>query len=132
MEFDPTMIQQSDAILCGNIEYLQFKHKKETDLTLMKSFRPAVPCGIRDVRQEYKLWTETFGTKMATCDEAIMTRGGNNHGYYHGYNPNVQNKNCELLLDPCEQNTFKNYLVSDDKKTCSLRHQTFNNITKRR
>jgi hypothetical protein len=132
MEYDPELLIQSDNILCRNIEYLQFQHKKETDIQLMHSFKPAVPCGIRDVVRESKLWTDTFGTKIATCDEVIMTRGGNNHGYIKGFNPDVKNKTCEFLLDPCPQNTFKNYLVSDDKKTCSLKHQTFNNITKRR
>lgn len=132
MELDPKVFAQSDAILCKNIEFLQFQHKKETDLMLMNSFSPFAHCGIRDVGKEYKLWTDTFGTKTATCDENIMTRGGNNHGYYGGFNPDIKNKNCEFLLDPCPQNTFKNHLVGDDKKICSLRHQTFNNITKRR
>jgi hypothetical protein len=132
MEMDPSILEQSDAILCRNVENLQFQHKKETDGSFMNAFFPSVPCGIRDIREEYKLWTETFGTRPATCDENIMTRGGNNHGYYGGFNPDILNKNCELLLDPCSQNTFKNYLVGDDKKICSLKHQTFNNITKRR
>jgi hypothetical protein len=132
MEINPTLLQQSDAMLCMNIEYLQFKHKKETDMGIMNSFYPSVPCGIRNVGEEYKLWTETFGTKVASCDEQIMTRGGNNHGYHGGFNPDIKNKNCEFLLDPCPTNTFQNYLVGDDKKICSLRHQTFNNITKRR
>lgn len=132
MEIDPTILQQSDAMLCRNVENLQFKHKRETDVSLMNTFRPAVPCRIRDVQQEYKLWTETFGTRPATCDEMIMTRGGNNHGYHGGFNPELKNKNCEFLMDPCSQNTFKNHLVEDDVKTCTLRHQMFNNITKRR
>lgn len=131
MEFDPSIFEKSDAMLCRNIEYLQFQHKRQTDQNMMGAFYPSVPCGIRDVSREYKLWTETFGTKVATCDETIMTRGGNNHGYYR-YNPDVTNKNCEFLLDPCPKNTFKNYLIQDHEKICSLRHQTFNNVTKRR
>ena len=132
MEVDYSLLTTSDAILCNNIEFLQFKHKKETDLNFMNSFKVSTPCGIRDVSKEYKLWTETFGTKVATCDEIIMTRGGNNHGYNGDFQPDVNNKACEYLMNPCQKNTFRNHLVEDTEKVCSLRHQMFNNNTKRR
>jgi hypothetical protein len=128
---------QSDMMLCTNIENLHFRHKYETDVPYMHLLSKPIPCCIRNVKEEYKLLTENYGTRKATCDESVLTRGGNNKpmsiykntkvGYDYFNTP----LNSELLMIPCKNNTFQNYLVQDNKKICSVSHQLFNNITKR-
>lgn len=129
-------LKQSDYILCKNIQDLQFKHKRENDVKFMSLLSKPLPCCIRDVNEEYKIWTDTFKTRTPNCSEIIATRGGNNKksgvdkqcGGYECYQGKYNNN---FLLLPCKENTFQNYLVEDNEKICSVSHQMFNNMTKR-
>jgi hypothetical protein len=128
-------INQSDKILCHNIENLHFAHKRDNDTSYMFGLSRTMPNKIRDVSQEYQMLTHTFATRVANCTEDILKRGGNNVvpdlsscGGYECFKP-CYTKEYQMI--PCKENTFKNYLVSDDKKTCSSSHQLFNNLTKR-
>jgi hypothetical protein len=128
---------QSDMMLCTNIEHLHFRHKYETDVPYMHLLSKPIPCCVRDVKEEYKLLTESYETRKATCDESVMTRGGNHkpmNKYKNtqvGYDYFNTPLNSELLMIPCKENNVQNYIVQDDKKTCSASHQLFNNMTKR-
>ncbi len=129
-------LQQSDTILCNNIENLQFSHKRENDLAYMYKLSRSMPNRIRNVTEEYQMWTQSFKTRVANCSEDILKRGGNdvipNLTQCAGYECLL--KPCythEYQIEPCKNNSFKNYLVNDDLKVCTLSHQLFNNVTKR-
>lgn len=126
--YDPEQkqrLQESDHMLCTNIESLQFKHKYESDVPFMQLLSKPIPNCIRDVTQEHTMWTQTFKTRTPGCSlDLIMTRGGNASGM-------KQKTQSEFLMPPCWTNTFQNYLVEDDKKVCSKSHQLFNNLTRR-
>ncbi len=138
MEYDTTIFPHSDEFLCNHIQNLQFKHKAENDKAFMYAFPWTMPHIVRDVDCEYKLLTEAYGTRKATCDESIKTRGYNftkpmNHGNSCSGNDCFDKKySCDFLLDPCKTTGPQTHLVQDDKKICSIRHQLFNNVTKRR
>lgn len=130
-------LQQSDLILCQNIENLQFTHKRENDMSYMLPMSRPLNNQIRDVKQEHTMWTQTFGTRVATCTDATLTRGGNNpipaprNNLCAGYECFAPAYTKNFMMVPCKENTFKNYLVEDHKKICTTSHQLFNNMTKR-
>lgn len=128
-------LQQSDTVLCNNIENLQFAHKRENDLSYMYRLSRSMPNKIRNVSDEYQMWTQTFKTRVADCTDGILNRGGNdvkpNLTQCVGYECFKSPYTNEYQMVPCKNNTFKNYLVNDDMKVCTLSHQLFNNITRR-
>ncbi len=124
---------RSDHLLCTNSAYLQYKDKKMNDgLFVQQMSRPRDMC-LRNIDNENRLFL-TPSSREYTCSKFLASRGGN-----EGCEPNVPcpklytkyNMN-DFLLVPCPKNTYKNYLVFDDKKTCSKTHQILNNWTKRR
>jgi hypothetical protein len=128
-------LQMSDFILCKNIQNLQFQHKRENDVPFMDLLSRPLPSKIRNVEEEYQMWTQTFATRIPQCNESIASRGGNNVAKpykapcgYECFSPELMK---EWVIEPCKKNTFQNYLVQDDKKICSKSHQLFNNVTKR-
>jgi hypothetical protein len=128
-------MQQSDNITCHNVENLQFAHKRENDMAFMQAFAKPLPNNIRNVTSEYDLWTQSFQTRVATCDKDIIKRGGNNVvpslnmcGGYECFKPCYTK---EYRIIPCRENTYRNYLIADEEKACSISHQLFNNMTKR-
>jgi hypothetical protein len=128
-------MNQSDAIVCTNIERLHFSHKRENDVPFMQLLSQPLPNKIRNVGSEYEMFTQTFGTRLANCSQDILRRGGNNVvpnlsmcGGYECFQPNFTR---EYQMIPCKQNSFQNYLIGDEEKVCSSSHQLFNNITKR-
>jgi hypothetical protein len=128
-------LQQSDTILCNNIENLQFSHKRENDLRYMYNLSRTMPNKIKNVAEEYQMWTQSFRTRVADCTDTILNRGGNvvvkpftNCAGYECFQPCYTK---ELTYVPCKNNTFKNHLVKDDEKVCTSNHQLFNNVTKR-
>lgn len=128
-------LQQSDIILCNNIENLQFSHKRENDLSYMYKLSQTMPNKIRNVAHEYQMWTQSFKTRVADCTNDILKRGGNNVvpsltqcAGYECFKPCYAK---EFQTIPCKNNTFRNHLVNDDNKVCTLSHQLFNNVTKR-
>jgi hypothetical protein len=71
-------MQQSDSVLCTNLEFLHFSTKRENDLFQMSSMNLPLPMKVRDVEEEYKMWTQTYGTRTRTCPKGIQDRFGNN------------------------------------------------------
>ena len=126
---------QSDTLLCNNIENLQFSHKRENDLSYMYNLSRTMPNRIRNVSEEYQMWTQSLKTRVAGCSADVMKRGGNDVipnltqcGGYECFKPCYTG---EYQMVPCKNNTFKNHLVNDDTKVCTTSHQLFNNVTKR-
>jgi hypothetical protein len=71
-------MQQSDALLCTNLEFLHFSAKRENDIFQMSAMNRPLPMEVRDVSEEYKMWTQTYGTRTPTCPKGIKERFGNN------------------------------------------------------
>lgn len=129
---------QSDTMICTNVESLHFKHKAETDRLFMHPLNRPIPCCIRDIGKESKMFTDTFGTRTSKCTPGVMTRGNNHPKTAKPYDSTLVGYDyfdsplCgDLMMIPCKQNTFRNHLVADHLKTCSASHQLFNNLTKR-
>ena len=70
-------LQQSDNILCHNLEYLHFSTKRKNDMFLMSSINRALPMDVRDVGEEYKMWTQSYGTRTPTCPPGLKDWFGN-------------------------------------------------------
>ncbi len=70
-------LEQSDAILCNHLEFLHFSSKRKDDNFLMSTINRALPLNVRDVSEEYKMWTQTFTTRTASCPNGIASRFGN-------------------------------------------------------
>lgn len=117
-------MQQSDAVLCNHLEFLHFSSKRDNDLFFMSSMERALPMQVRDVSEEYKMWTQTFGTRTPTCTEGLRTRFGN-----HKKQPSsVWNIEPSIPLCggyECLSPTFNTTHVSKTTK------KLFNNMTKR-
>ena len=128
-------LQQSDNVLCNNIENLQFTHKRENDRSYMYKLSRSMPNKLRNVDEEYQMWTQSFKTRVANCTDDILKRGGNDVipslSLCAGYECFKPCYTQEYQMVPCKNNSFQNYLVNDDMKVCTLSHQLFNNVTKR-
>jgi hypothetical protein len=130
--------QQSVTISCNTRALLGFQHTKFNDAMLMQRFMSTAPTQIREVDEELKLQKEIYRAKEYLCTPMIQARGGNalactddsmlKQGYQN-YSPYHMS---EFLLIPCKQNTYRNYVDCDEDKCCSIQHQMFNNMTKRK
>lgn len=70
-------LNQSDAILCHNLEHLHFLSKRENDMFIMSTMNRSLPMEVRDVAEEYDMWTQTYGTRTASCPPGFDNRFGN-------------------------------------------------------
>ncbi len=70
-------MQQSDNIICTNVQRLQFTHKKDSDQAYMAWLSRSMPNKIRDVSAEDVMWKQTYSFNAATCTPDILKRGGN-------------------------------------------------------
>ena len=125
-------LYKSDQMLCTNSAYLHYKDKQTNDeLFVQQMSRPRDMC-IRNIDAESQLW-KTDSMRKATCFPLVNTRGGNFGCEPVRPCPKLYTSYCmdEFLLTPCPKNTYKNYIVFDDKKQCSKSHQILNNWTKR-
>lgn len=126
-------LEKSDQMLCTNSAYLHYKDKKNNDSIFVHQMSRTKNMCVRDVGLEAALQM-TMSSRNAVCFPSLTSRGGNVGcepvkpcpKLYTSYNMQ------EFLLIPCPKNTYKNYLVFDEKKTCSKTHQILNNWTKRR
>lgn len=127
-------IEKSDYMLCTNTAHLHYNDRKFNDGLFVQQMSKTRPMCVRNIDTENSLFV-TPSTRVATCQNSLLVRGGNSINcepsrpcpkLYTNYNMN------EFLLVPCPRNTYKNYLVFDDKKTCSKSHQILNNWTKRK
>jgi hypothetical protein len=132
-------MQQSDLIICNNLEKLHYDTKKENDNTFMQNFNKPIPNTIRDVSQEYEMWTETYATRNPYCGSLIVTRAGNNNGLTSKVTPLCAGYECfmpvhisDYLVTPSKTNTYQNYIIDNGECTSTHHIQLFNNMTKRK
>lgn len=127
-------LQKSDTILCNNHAYLIYKDRQFNDRQFLTQITQTKPECIRDIEKESKMFI-VENSKKAECSDMLNTRGGNANNCELPKNcPNYDSSYYlnNFLLVPCKKPTYKNYLVYDDKKQCSARHQILNNVTKRK
>lgn len=129
-------MEHSDFMLCNSYAALVYDHKRANDEVFTNIICRDRPVCVRDIDKESRLWMETKNSRVKTCTDDIMNRGGNatfptahiNAGFSAWPDVNAN----DFLLNPCRENTWKNHLHADDEKLCSIKHQMFMNITKRR
>ena len=130
------MLDSSDFMLATNIYELQFKDKRQNDLSYIYQMSRTQPRCLIDRGNELAFLSDNYKNKNANCSECVLDRGGN-------MPTNSIDRPCpkpeytkfylnEFLLVPCPKPTYKNYIVCDEDKCCSKRHQLFKNITKRK
>ena len=126
---------QSDNIVCTNIEFLNFKDKRENELPYMHLLSKPIPNEIRNVSSEQQMRTDTFKTRVYTCDENVLLRGGNgiarkipNCGGFECFAPQYTK---EYMIVPSKHNSFQNFIVENNKNIKTNHHQLFDNVTKR-
>lgn len=128
----------SDVISCNTRALLGFQHTKMNDAILMQRFRSTAPNKLRDVEAEHRLQKEIFKAKEYTCTPMIQARGGNaiactdDSMLRQGYKNYTPYNMSEYLLVPCKENTFRNFVDCDEDRCCSVHHQLFDNMTKRK
>jgi len=132
-----TLFNNSDTIHCNNYAYLVFQHKKDNDEIFINRMSKTVPHCVRPIDDESKLWSGSKSSRIPSCDPDIMNRGGNApskspHCIKAGYQAWPSRNPNDFLLIPCETNTWRNYVDCDAKKCCSVHHQMFGNVTKRK
>jgi len=125
----------SDAILCNNLRYHDYLHKKGNDRAFCWQMNACYLPAKKPVDVETRLWKKEKG---AMCGDIMNVRAGNARdcqptpkttvGYDNMASPMSMN---DYLMVPCRENTFRNHLECDTKKCCSVRHQMFMNHTKR-
>lgn len=70
-------MQQSDSVLCTNVQSLHFTHKQNSDQKYMATLAKPLANQIRNVATEYTMWTQTYTDRIPTCTPGIIQRGGN-------------------------------------------------------
>lgn len=131
-------LEKSDIMVCNTKANLTWKHKKENDMIFFKQMGGTVPTKIRNVEAEFFLKTCDNNPRKYVCNDNINTRGGNaivscpDLSICQGYNCFTDNHMGEYLMIPCKTNTYRNYIECDNDKCCSVHHQMFDNMTKRR
>lgn len=128
-------IEKSDSMICNNFVERRCKYNAMNQRAFLQHMGQPQPTQLRDIVQESEAWrgmsTRTY------CDSLINVRGKN------ALVPCIDKRPCmgyecytpfhlhDYALIPCKVNTFRNHLVCDGEKCCSLRHQLFMNVTKR-
>lgn len=129
------MLCQSDDMLCTNKEYLLYKDFKENNQLFLQHMNRTFPCGFIDREKESQMWTDTYKTRVASCIENTLTRGGNaTTNLAESYCPKKYDafELQEFMMVPCRKPTHKNYIAEGNDRYCSKRHQIFGNQTKRK
>lgn len=130
-------LEYSDSIVCNNRAYLGWKYTKMNDTLAQQRFQGTLPTGIRDIDTESHLWTSTMNPREYVCSPMVTSRGRNDmtckpDEFYQGYDNFNGRSLSDYLLIPCKENTFRNHIECDSDKCCSIRHQLFCNMTKRK
>ncbi len=131
------IFKQSDSVQCNNHAYSVFKHKQENDSIFINNMTKVLPHCVRPIDDESKLWAGSQSTRIYTCTQDMMIRGGNAPNIpppclKAGYKTWPSRHPNDFLLYPCETNTWRNYIDCDASKCCSIHHQMFDNVTKRK
>jgi hypothetical protein len=128
-------LRQSDHMICNNTAYNAYHWRKQNDLMFYKQMDMPQNSHLMDrcvednMRRGYSRECEVSkriferGGNSTNCEPQHFARGFQNYNKYHLN---------EFLITPCPDNTWKNWLVHDDKKVCTKRHQFFMNVTKRK
>ena len=118
-------MQQSDSVLCTNLEFLHFSAKRENDIFQMSSMHRQLPMEVRDVAEEYKMWTQTYATRTPTCPTGIKHRFGN-----HKKNSSVWN--IEPSIPLCGGYDCLSPAFNDTSMKQERTKKMFDNMTKRK
>lgn len=126
-------LEKSDKMMCNTKANNMYKYLKENDALFLQSMRNSQPVHIRDVGREFS----QIDPKLYICNDVINTRGGNAvfceaDKLAPGYNNYTKYHMNEYLLVPCKENTWKNHVQCDNNKCCSVQHQMYDNLTKRK
>lgn len=128
-------LQSSDDMICNSTAYNAYQWRKQNDLIFYKQMGMPQNTNLMDrciednMRRGLSRGCEVSkrmferGGNSTECEPEHFARGFQNYNKYHLN---------EYMMTPCPDNTWKNYLVHDDKKICTKRHQFFMNITKRK
>ena len=132
--YDPEDIHKSDKMICNHIAYNQFQWRKDNDLIFYHRMGAPQNSDLMDRCAEDKM--RMGFSRACEVSQRMFERGGNSTNcepkhFAKGFlNYNKYHLN-EWMMAPCPENTWRNYLVSDNEKTCSKKHQVFMNVTKR-
>lgn len=133
--YDPNNIIKSDSMICNNVAYNQFHWRKGNDLMFYHKMNAPQNMYMMDRCEEDNM--RRGFSRVCEVSKRMFERGGNStecepKHFAKGFqNYNKYHLN-EWMMAPCPENTWMNYLVSDDEKTCTKRHQIFMNVTKRK
>jgi len=125
------MDSSSDSIIVSNYAYLTFEDKKRNDQMFLNFVGSTNQECVRDITKESSILIAP-SSRVSSCLDA--TRGGNasSLSLKAGYDAWPGKNMNDFLMVPCEQNTWRNHIESDADKSCSVRHQMFMNLTKKR
>lgn len=129
-------LEKSDKIICNNRAEMWFKANKNNYDIEYQQFNITRPVDIRDITIENI--TRYAGSERNICNELINSRGGNavicdNLKPAVGYSCFTDERMKDYnTIKPCKTNTYQNYVACDDYKCCSIHHQLFMNITRRK
>lgn len=112
----------SDQMSCREICMLRYKDKKQNDTIYIQ---------------------QLSNTQKRCIKDNNIFIGKNSKTIFYDPSSNYTKNSCvnycpfplqykDYLLRPCDTVSYKNYIVFDDHKKCSNRHQLLNNITKRK
>ena len=130
-----TRLQQSDTMICNTKAFATFYNKKQNDLAFYYGVFNTVPTPWLDIDIDSKLKVSGRDPRECVLSRATMTRGGNAVTCLPERTPCTPERvwnTRDFLMDPCRENTFRNHVVCDAEKCCSMRHQLFMNMTKRK
>lgn len=132
-------LEKSDAIICNKKAQNMLKYIKENDSLFLQRLNNTTPNNLRNFDREFGLFTDNMNPKKHICNKAINTRGGNavfcdlkGEELVGGYANYTMYHLNEYLMVPCKQNTWRNHVSCDENKCCSILHQMYDNVTKRK
>lgn len=111
-------MNQSDTLLCNNINHLHIGHQQNSQQGYISIMSKPLAYHIRNVADEYTMWTNTYTDRVRTCTPDILKRGGN------GVVPVLQQR----LGNECLQT---HPLIYKEKSCYISKHQPFDNMTRR-
>jgi hypothetical protein len=128
-------LQQSDDMICNSTAYNAYQWRKQNDMIFYKQMDTPQNtylmdrCVENNMRRGFSRECEVSkriferGGNSTNCEPVHFARGFQNYNNYHL---------GEYMIAPCPDNTWKNWLVQDNKKICTKRHQFYMNVTKRK
>lgn len=123
-------VDKSDYMLFTNISQLQWNDKRINDSQFIYQMNRTKPLCMADPDTESAMWKNVYKTKTPICMLNIKKHCEPIVSCPKPVNNSYTMK--DWLMVPCAPPTHKNYIVEDNSKKCSLQHQTFRNVTKRK